>query len=120
MEEDCNTCGDTGRWETTLEEGYCPSGLRSYPIDLVSPRGGKNEQTTRRRKEGRDDVLLLILDVNEEEGYEWCNVMYYTTMSIWLPLMSLCLQPRHHSPCCRTVSRLNDGLYRLISTALVT
>jgi len=32
MEEDCNTCGDTGRWETTFEEeptvlvdlGPCP------------------------------------------------------------------------------------------------
>ena len=27
-------------------------------------------------RKGGDDVLLLVLSVNEEEGYEWCNVMY--------------------------------------------
>ena len=27
-------------------------------------------------RKGGDDVLLLILAVNEEEGYEWCTVRY--------------------------------------------
>ena len=27
-------------------------------------------------RKGGDDCLLLVLAVNEEDGYEWCNVMY--------------------------------------------
>ena len=27
-------------------------------------------------RRGGDDVLLLVLSVNEEDDYEWCNVMY--------------------------------------------
>ena len=54
-------------------------------------------------RKGGDDVLLLVLSVNEEEGYEWCNVMYL-----------------HNDVDMATVSRLNDGLCRLISTAPVT
>jgi len=26
-------------------------------------------------RQGGDDVLLLVLSVNEEDGYEWCNIM---------------------------------------------
>ena len=27
-------------------------------------------------RKGGGDVLLLVLSVNEDDGYEWCNVMY--------------------------------------------